>query len=122
MKTHEKLINMLENGGDEQEFNNRLWCWLRCVDMGEGVGNWKICPNYLQSLDACKVVMDEYLDGWCPNITPYFNNYDDFSDVDYSVTLAAHYKNSCVSPSLKNINHAWLHAMIQAIAYERGKA
>jgi hypothetical protein len=137
MKTHEKLLNMLENGGDEDEFNARLWCWLNGWKFNTDVHCFKSTyigrPNYLQSLDACKAVMDEYLKGWYPEFHHEAGVYsgglsliDTSKHVLYWVYLVKFFDNCNAHPSIEGeelptMQTAWLHAMIQAIAHERGE-
>lgn len=150
MKTHEKLLNLLENGGDDAEFNARLWCWLNgyhpdCDIVDDGgyfiSKLWEdelnrysnIIPNY-QSLDACKAVMDEYLEGWYPEFHHEAGVYsgglsliDTSKPVLYWVYLVKFFDSCNAHPKIEGeelptMQTAWLHAMIQAIAYERGEA
>ena len=132
MKTHEKLLNLLENGGDDAEFNARFWCWLNgyhpdCDIVDDGgyfiSKLWEdelnrysnIIPKYLTSLDACKAVMDGYLEGWClEKLTENKKGW-----------LCAFRKTDGLLVNnlwLPTEQRARLHAMIQAIAHERGEA
>lgn len=133
MKPHEKLLNMLETGGDDAEFNARLWCWLNGYEFikrhSDGsvefitdiTQNYHVEePNYLTSLDACKAVMDEYLEGW--KIDRIYKLKEMFVVNIYKniVVMGAEATTCELSIPLPTMQAAWLHAMIQAIAHERG--